>query len=358
MNLDAIPFLIKDGWVKSERHPELPLTIYNYTAACQYARQWCGTSRACRGLIVADSGEIIARPFPKFHNLDEHSRSEIAFSKPFTVTEKMDGSLGILYPDVDGWSIATRGSFVSVQARRATRILRERYADFCPPSGTTWLFEILFPENRIVVDYGDREDLVLLAVIDNASGRDADYYFHLWPGPISRSYSVSCKPREVIPELGLRDDGNTEGVVLRFDWPKTGPQFRVKVKLAEYVRLHRILFGCSAKTVWESLSEGKSLDEIAERVPDEFHAWLRATIDGLNSQFLQKNADVRAEFAALTEQFGPNPDRKAFALEAVKSPNRAHLFRLLDGHSPHPLIWKELKPESSRPFRSQLEDVA
>ncbi|MDX2149564.1 MAG: hypothetical protein SFV54_02440, partial [Bryobacteraceae bacterium] len=35
------------------------------------------------------------------------------------------------------------------------------------------MFEILYPEHRIVVDYGGLEDRVLLDVIDNETGRGA-----------------------------------------------------------------------------------------------------------------------------------------------------------------------------------------
>src|SRR5437016_6113784 len=141
MNLEGVAKLVQEGVVRAARHPSLPLTIYNYTAMCQYERRWCDISRMCRGLIVDDSGDIVARPFPKFFNLEEHSRSDVTFSKPFTVTEKVDGSLGVLYPSGDNWAIATRGSFTSEQANRATVLYQRAYADFRPEPGRTYLFE-------------------------------------------------------------------------------------------------------------------------------------------------------------------------------------------------------------------------
>src|SRR5438874_2440055 len=122
MKLDGIEKLIDEGVVRATRHPSLPLTIYNYTAKCQYDQLWSDVTRVCRGLIIDDNGTVVARPFPKFFNMDEHSRSDIVFSKAFTITEKVDGSLGVLYPSGDGWAIATRGSFTSGQAVKATEI--------------------------------------------------------------------------------------------------------------------------------------------------------------------------------------------------------------------------------------------
>ena len=60
MRLDRIEKLIEEGVVRAARHPSLPLTIYNYTAKCQYEQRWCDVSRACRGLIVDDDGQRCA----------------------------------------------------------------------------------------------------------------------------------------------------------------------------------------------------------------------------------------------------------------------------------------------------------
>jgi hypothetical protein len=49
------------------------------------------------------------------------------------VTDKLDGSLGILYPTPDGHAIATRGAFVSEQALHATELWLDRYAGWLPP---------------------------------------------------------------------------------------------------------------------------------------------------------------------------------------------------------------------------------
>jgi hypothetical protein len=112
---------------------------------------------------------IVARPFAKFFNYG--TPQAVIPAEPFVVTEKIDGSLGILYY-LDGEPhIATRGSFTSEQAARARRCCASYEIEWTP--GTTPLFEIVYPENRIVVDYGDRRELVLLAAIDHATGRDA-----------------------------------------------------------------------------------------------------------------------------------------------------------------------------------------
>lgn len=86
--------------------------------------------------------------------------------------EKLDGSLGILYQHAGAWHIATKGTFASAQAQWATDWLR-RHIDpalLARFGAYTLLFEIVYPENRIVVDYGDRAGLTLLAARAIADG--------------------------------------------------------------------------------------------------------------------------------------------------------------------------------------------
>jgi len=57
-----------------------------------------------------------------------------------------------------------------------TALLRARYSQTGVPEGVTWLFEIVLPEDRVAVDYGDRRDLVRLSAIYIATGRDVDLW--------------------------------------------------------------------------------------------------------------------------------------------------------------------------------------
>src|SRR5690348_14978098 len=153
---------IESGLVRLQRHPSRPFTIYNYTEACQYSAAWSPITLACRGLIVDAGGRIVARPFAKFFNHTESQAPALDVQAQVTVTDKADGSLGVIYHDGSGFAVATRGSFASGQALHATEILRTRYASFVPPADMTVLVEIIYPENRIVVDYRGLDDLVLL----------------------------------------------------------------------------------------------------------------------------------------------------------------------------------------------------
>jgi RNA ligase len=95
LNWDNVEEQVRGGYISKQRHPSAPLTIYNYTHKCQYDWKWTPEALTCRGLIVADSGEIVARPFPKFFSVEQLNGQTPA--EPFEVYEKLDGSLGVLY---------------------------------------------------------------------------------------------------------------------------------------------------------------------------------------------------------------------------------------------------------------------
>lgn len=198
-------------------------------------------------------------------------------------------------------------------------------------------------KNRIVVDYGDTEDLFLLAAYDTQSGREIDYEELKNIGfPIVKRYDGI----DDISKLKKLKEDNKEGFVIRF---KSG--FRVKVKFDEYVRLHRIITQVSTKTVWEYLSQDKSFDELLERVPDEFYGWVRSVKETLEKEF----NDIKDYNEWL---FYSIVDRKRFAEIAKEQPNSNLLFTRLNSYSKkalHDQIWKMIKPKYSRPFKNTEE---
>jgi len=57
----------KEGWLISQSHPTLPLTIWNYSRTTQFEGKWDEITIMCRGLVTDDeTGEVVARPFKKF----------------------------------------------------------------------------------------------------------------------------------------------------------------------------------------------------------------------------------------------------------------------------------------------------
>lgn len=339
-DLTLLMEMIDEGMVKQTEHPEIGrLKILNYTPAAQYSKTWNEVTRQCRGLIYDSlTMEVLARPFEKFFNVGEH---ESLPNEPFRVFEKMDGSLGILYPTGTGWAIATRGSFASEQAIWATHLLRTRYPDFAPDHGYTYLFEIIYPDNRIVVDYDGMEDLVLLDVVEIKTGKQAvDREWFAWSGPWVDEHEYDS-----LSEMVALERPNHEGFVLVY---QSG--LRVKVKHEEYVAMHGIVTNTSSRTIWELLSTGKGLDDILAFVPDEFADWVRSVAADLLQEFGDTFFHAHELFRTVTQTL-PSGDRKAFAQAVQPFSNKALLFRILDDRPIADIIWKMIKPERTLPFR-------
>lgn len=352
---------IDAGYVTRKQHPKLPLSIYTYTRACQYEHHWTPVTMRCRGLVVEDAtGQIVALPFPKIFVTGMHGVHDFAPplpAEPFEIFDKADGSLIIAFHYDGRWHAASKGSFASEQAAWAQARLDAADTSLLDPT-LTYLAEAIYPANRIVVDYGPREDLVLLAAYESATGAEerlAKVAAHWVPiGPVVRSWGLGDDVREVevLAADGRRIDGRTaggtedEGYVIRF-----ASGIRAKIKLSSYLALHKLYTGTNERTVWEVLASGQDPAVLFDTVPDEFAGWVRQVADRLRGEAGAFTAAARADFNAI----GSTPDRKSFAEQAIKSEHRAALFRLYDGRDIDDLAWKSIKPRGDVPFVADEE---
>ena len=358
--INILNHYIDKGLVVKNDHPTLPISIYNYSRTCQYENAWDEVTRDCRGLILDNEGNVVAKGFPKFFNMEEHKPEEIP-NEPFEVFEKMDGSLGILFNYNGEWILATKGSFISDQAVKGMELLKKyRYDRLL--KGYTYLFEIIYPENRIVCQY-DYEDLILLAVIDNHDGYELKIHddgIHL-EGIRFRNLYNNLGFKMVKKYDGINDyntlksliSNDREGYVIRF---QNG--FRMKVKGEEYVRLHRILTGFSNVDIWEYLKDGKDLNELLDRVPDEFDNWVKTTVSDLRyaKMSIQEHAgklyDAYIENLSGPPHYGELPPRKDIAEWVMIQEEylRPILFRMFDNKEYSKYLWDLIKPKYSKPF--------
>jgi RNA ligase len=350
LNLPLLQQHLADRLITARKHPSADLWIYNYSPVVQYEKRWDAVTMQCRGLILDAEYQIVARPFQKFFNLDELPAEAIP-DEPFAVYEKLDGSLGILYWLNNEPFIATRGSFMSDQAIRATDILHSRYAHTFGKlhRDRTYLFEIIYPQNKIVVNYGDREDLVLLAIINNQTGQDCllDHEADNLGFPVVKRFTGFSALEKLKAEADNNTDDNAEGYVLRFE-----SGLRVKVKLAEYVRLHRIITGVSNIAIWEYLSEGRDFGEVLDRVPDELYDWVRGVQNDLLARYAAIETEAKAAFAGF--DFTAEHSRKDVALYFQTQRHPAILFKMLDGGSYKSIIWKHIRPVFSKSFWTEV----
>jgi RNA ligase len=358
LDYQALQDEIRDGWVTERFHPEFPeLAILNYTDRCQFEKHWTPVTMITRGLIYnRDTLEVVARGFPKFFNYGDPQAGVINLdAKPYGVLDKIDGSLGIQYTRPDGLeAIATRGSFVSEQAVWATAWLQASDASEArsAPGGLTQLWEIIFPENRIVVDYGTRAECVLLGFLDIAT---AEYDWPLAaPGfePWGVAIPEEFRPQTVRDAFALPPRPNAEGVVV---W--LTPFQAVKFKQDDYIALHRMVSNLTVKEVWRQLRDG-TFEEFAPALPDEFHQWARDAAAPLLAEFDRIVEDAHDWLATVRSK---STDRKAQAQWAernVPKQARAVMWMIVNGQDYSTFIWRKLEPKMSGPSVAAMREAA
>lgn len=330
----------EDGLVTKQVHPTLPLSIWNYTPETQFQNLWDDITLQARGLVTDDNGNVVARPFKKFFNLSEGKHTPTG---NFEVYEKLDGSLGILFYYDNQWIMATRGSFTSDQSIKAFEMLQNYEYDRLHKS-YTYLFEIIYDENRIVCKY-PFEDIILLGIIDTKTEYEVDLY----------NDDVDFRFKNLIKNIGFkiakRYDGikdyndlkqmigdNEEGFVVKFSNGQ-----RVKIKGDEYLRLHKIMTNVSTTSVWECLSNGDNLSYILSDVPDEFYSKIKEFEVELIEKYNQIESEYIKHFASLSMAYAES--RKDFAINSMKYDYPSILFSMLDKREHGKVIWKILKPE-------------
>jgi len=318
---------------------------------------WDDITTQCRGLITTHSGEVISRPFGKFFNYEEViDKNLIPWDSEYAhVQTKMDGSLGILFFYDGEWIMATRGSFTSEQSIRGLEILKSIYNLDKFVKEFTYLCEIIYPENRIVVNYG-KEKITFLSVTTPEGELN-------WTTSKSIFYLSSIKEEDVVDSTMVTFNKETfdvykslnlpneEGFVIRF-YPSN---FRMKIKFEEYVRLHRILTNVSNRDIWEVLRTNGDMKQILDGVPDEFYDWVRNTKEDLLNQYNQLEREYRWIFKIINR--APDIENRAvFADYAKRYKHPSILFNMLDGKDYSQHIWKLLYPSYSKPFKKDEEN--
>lgn len=353
MNLETLNKYYEDGLLYKQTHPSLPLTIWNYTEKVQYEMLWDDVTIMCRGLVTDDLGNIIARPFPKFFNYEEViDKGVIPWDSEYVhVQEKMDGSLGILFNYGGEWILATRGSFTSDQAVKGLEILKSKHDLNKFIKEVTYLCEIIYPENRIVVDYGEEKITFLGATVPDMEFNWAPAKAVFKSSGIKEEDVVWSSMEYLTEDLFKRyqnlNESDKEGFVIRF-YPSG---YRVKIKFEDYVRLHKIMTNLSTRNVWETLSSGGDINEMLVDVPDEFYNKIKDYAEELKSQFETLEREYKWIFKilnrSLTEVYNvpQEKQRAVFAQYAKNYKHPAILFKMLDDRDHSNIIWDLLYPE-------------
>lgn len=305
------------GFVHRRINSAAGLQLFIYTPRCVYEDGWDEFTVMARGLIVDEAaGQVVATPFPKFFNVGER-RGEVP-DLPFEAFEKLDGSLIIAFHHAGRWRAATKGAFDSEQAAWAqTRLDAAELSPLAP--GTTYLLEAVYPENRIVVRYPEPA-LVMLAAYDG-DGRELTYDEVLvtcqalgWRA--ARRHGFASIADMVGHAAALpRDD---EGFVIRFS-----NGLRLKLKGAEYRRIHALISRCTPLAMWEAMLAGDDMGAIRRDLPEEF--W--TDFDDIVRLLTANIATVEARVAEVAASVAHLSDKElGLSLSSLPADARPYLF--------------------------------
>lgn len=317
------------SFISHEKHPDADLHIFGYSTQTGQPVIWNDTTKHCRGLIVDGQGNVVEHPFVKFWTFRQYLSDRLMLLNDnqvmrvpnghFKIKEKIDGSMCVLYWIGNIPYLATQRSFVNHKAKRATQILHTKYSQLFPKLDRryTYIFEAVYPEAKVLIDYQDKEDLYLIGKIDRDTGKPCDI-----PDigfPVAKDYTLVYSEISNFDELIKLNLPNQEGFVLYFE-----DGSMIKLKFPWYQELHHLLDSLlnlekakyrtlnalrhllkrrepviSNIDVWQSFAKGDvDLFEVRSQVPSYFYLmgfeeWLmeikREILNGVEASVLKKD---------------------------------------------------------------------
>lgn len=286
--------------------------------------------RECRGIkFCSKTGKILARPYHKFHNLNErveYSTANVDLTQAHVVLDKLDGSMVHTCSTGLGIYLMTRMGITEVAQAAdkfmcANPIKYSGLLSVLPVEDYTYIFEYVGPNNKIVLDYKE-EDLILTGIRHNQNGT---YVFHDELIKIGKAFGVKVVENALDdPDFDHVANKNTfiesvqlasgtEGVVIRFD---TGAM--IKLKADEYVRKHRSKELIGSPKGMISLIVENTLDDVLPQLDSDvqkqvveytktFLTELGRTIEGVRLFVTAYNALSQKDFALTVQEKLPRP---------------------------------------------------
>ena len=206
--------------------------------------------RICRGIILdtANDYEVVCFPFFKFCNYGEKGADSIDWASA-RVQEKVDGSIMKMYYYNDSWQVASNGvisafdapltaddeiksfGWAFMRAAEAVGLDINKLDTDC-----TYIFELVSPYNRVVVDYNGITTLYHIGTRNNRTEEELVCDIGV-PHPAEYPLHSVEECIEAAAALNPGDGAiENEGfVVVDKNW------HRVKIKSPKYVAIHHIL---------------------------------------------------------------------------------------------------------------------
>lgn len=262
--------------IKVNYYEDLMLFKYNNNI---YLTGWHNLAKECRGKVLnKNTLEIVSYPFDKFFNIDERDEVSkknveelIKEAKSVVVAEKVDGSTIAISKYNGKLIITTNGSFQAEQVKIARNMINNKYKDLEKniKENYTYIFEIIYPSNQIVVDYKGEEAMYLLTIRDNISTRflsEEDLKKENIGMPLAYKYKFTSLDDFINKQL--EPFCNKEGWV--FYITLHDKDVLVKLKYIDYLKIHKVVEKVSFKGIYEVFVNDSVDDVISNVINNEY----------------------------------------------------------------------------------------
>ncbi len=283
-----------------------------------------------RGAVFcAETGVCLSRPFEKFFNVGEREDTQVnrLNFEGMRVFEKRDGSM-ITPARINGKIfLKTKKSFFSDVAQVANASATPELLKFCEiyiDQGITPIFEFTHPDCKIVLDYGNEPEFVLLAGRRIDTG---DYVDINSLAPITKSHGIP-----VIKEFffsvndifkQMKTLTNFEGYVLELADGR-----RVKIKTEWYLRNHRAKTDLRVRDVAEAVAD-ETVDDIKSALSLDGNDL--TPIEEIEKMVVSEIDHIRQDTEELLNLIRLQPSRKEAAAKFSNNENFGLAMKLLDG---------------------------
>ena len=337
--LEKLSEEVKNGYVTVHENPDKKIFNYAYSRLTEQENHWNEITLRTRGLILDSNGRIIFNCPSKFFNFQQNNFANDTYKRlkdDFKIYEKLDGSAIWVVNDSEyGFVVSSKSSFTSEHAEWAKEIIEQKFKekDSIFKEGICYCFELIHPENRIVVDYGEEKTLKLWG-LKTQSGETIELEDNI----VDTSYFETPKL------LGTNNDKtaidnyinqkNVEGVVLKGEGDD-----RIKIKSQTYLELHRIKTECTPNRILELLMSGKRVSDYD--FPDEF----LKEVQSYEDIYLKKYQQIYNQIES-AEKILHNKTDKEIGLAEIDGFLKSGIFNLRRNKDVSNLIWRKVKEEN------------
>lgn len=341
-DFDKLNIRVKTQFYTGIKDRNGTLAIFNYGVGADFSNP---IVQEARGIIIwLEECKVVCWPFRKFGNWSEPYADEINWEHA-EVQEKVDGSIVKFWynPITDKFQWSTNGVIDAKDAKLASNpsksyldLIQEAidysgidkdtyYSMFETHYGVTDIFELVSPENKIVIQY----PVTTLYYLGSRSTINGSEFFNYefvgyFPKPHTYPLDSFKKCMKAAENLNTGDEVTKEGfVVVDTSWPDGW--HRIKIKSPQYVALHHAVSNIISKDkvvdlIYKCIEEDEISDARTKSVVC-FYKYVLAELEYKIDRYIEYVRNLNEEL---------NGDRRAVANTIKKDRLAPFGFKALD----------------------------